>query len=92
MWRPRLDFITIHYAYILFCTIFAFIILYPNGGLRAIDAFFFGASANTESGLNTIDVKSLRTYQQLVLYFFPMVTNLGFVNIIVVVVRLWYFE
>ncbi|KAI7116908.1 hypothetical protein KC337_g16197 [Hortaea werneckii] len=92
MWRPRLDFITIHYAYILFCTIFAFIILYPNGGLRAIDAFFFGASANTESGLNTIDVKALHIYQQLVLYFFPMVTNLGFVNIIVVVVRLWYFE
>lgn len=40
-------------SYILFCTIFAFIILYPNGGLRAVDAFFFGASANTESGLNT---------------------------------------
>ncbi|KAI7277341.1 potassium transport protein TRK1/TRK2 [Hortaea werneckii] len=92
MWRPRLDFITIHYAYILSCTIFAFIILYPNGGLRPIDAFFFGASANTESGLNTIDVKALHIYQQLVLYFFPMVTNLGFINIIVVVVRLWYFE
>ena len=40
----------------------------------------------------SIDVKALHIYQQLVLYFFPMVTNLGFVNIIVVVVRLWYFE
>ena len=42
--------------------------------------------------LISIDVKALHIYQQLVLYFFPMVTNLGFVNIIVVVVRLWYFE
>ena len=49
-----------------------------------------GAFSNTN--VISIDVKSLRTYQQLVLYFFPMVTNLGFVNIIVVVVRLWYFE
>lgn len=28
-------------------------ILYPCGNLAAIDAYFFGASASTESGLNT---------------------------------------
>ena len=28
-------------------------ILYPAGNLKAIDAYFFGASASTESGLNT---------------------------------------
>lgn len=28
-------------------------IMYPYGNLKAIDAYFFGASASTESGLNT---------------------------------------
>lgn len=67
-------------------------VLYPYGNLKAIDAYFFGASASTESGLNTIDVKDLKTYQQLYLYFIPMFTNLGFINIIVVVVRLFWFK
>ncbi|KAK5174893.1 uncharacterized protein LTR77_000029 [Saxophila tyrrhenica] len=107
----RLNFVNLHYAYIILCSLFAFIIIYPYGNLRPIDAFFFGVSGNTESGLNTyvivgmlpsdrhgltreisIDVKALETYQQLVIYFFPIITNLGFINILVVVVRLWYFE
>ncbi|KAJ3454206.1 hypothetical protein MRS44_018100 [Fusarium solani] len=67
-------------------------ILYPYGNLKAIDAYFFGASASTESGLNTVDVKELKTYQQLYLYFIPIFTNLGFINIIVVVVRLFWFD
>jgi hypothetical protein len=39
-----------------------------------------------------VDLKELKTYQQLYLYFVPMFTNLGFVNIIVVVVRLFWFR
>ncbi|KAF4495034.1 potassium transporter TRK-1 [Fusarium agapanthi] len=67
-------------------------ILYPYGNMRAIDAWFFGASASTESGLNTIDVKALKTYQQLYIYFIPILTNLGFINIVVVIVRLFWFK
>jgi hypothetical protein len=88
-------------------------ILYPYGNLEVIDAYFFGASASTESGLNTyvsrknsprvplclvadfwhsVDVKELKTYQQLYLYFIPIFTNLGFINMIVVVVRLFWFD
>ncbi|KEF60745.1 uncharacterized protein A1O9_02306 [Exophiala aquamarina CBS 119918] len=70
----------------------SFPILYPYGNLRVIDAFFFGASGSTESGLNTVDVKALKTYQQLYIYFIPIVTNLGFIHIMVVVVRLYWFE
>lgn len=29
------------------------IIVYPYGNLAAVDAYFFGVSASTESGLNT---------------------------------------
>jgi hypothetical protein len=32
------------------------------------------------------------TYQQLAVYFVPMITNIGFINIIVVVVRLIWFR
>lgn len=82
-------------------------ILYPYGNLSAIDSYFFGVSASTESGLNTyansethparadvasVDVKALKTYQQIFIYITPIVTNLGFVNIIVVVVRLRWFS
>ncbi|RYC80585.1 Low-affinity potassium transport protein [Fusarium oxysporum f. sp. narcissi] len=67
-------------------------ILAPYGNISATDAYFFGASASTESGLNTVDVKELKTYQQLYLYFIPIITNLGFINITVVVVRLYWFK
>ncbi|KAM0089143.1 hypothetical protein ACP6JD_007513 [Aspergillus fumigatus] len=39
-----------------------------------------------------VDVKELKTYQQLFLYFVPIVANAGFINLIVVVVRLHWFE
>ncbi|KAE8140841.1 cation transport protein-domain-containing protein [Aspergillus pseudotamarii] len=92
MWKPHLNFITLHYAYIIFLSILALIVVYPQGNLSAVDAYFFGASASTESGLNTVDVKELRTYQQVYLYLIPILGNLGFINILVVVVRLRWFQ
>jgi len=92
MWKPPINFITLHYAYIIALGIIGFIIIYPYGNMPSVDAYFFGVSASTESGLNTIDVKALKTYQQLVIYFIPIIGNLGFINIIVVLVRLIWFE
>ncbi|KAI9155175.1 Low-affinity potassium transport protein [Paramyrothecium foliicola] len=92
MWRPPLNFVTIHYAYIMCMGLLCFFILLPEGNIRAIDAYLFGASASTESGLNPVDVKELRTYQQLAVYFIPMCVNIGFINIGVVVVRLIWFR
>ncbi|RYP62224.1 hypothetical protein DL771_009823 [Monosporascus sp. 5C6A] len=94
MWRPPIpiNFLTLHYAWIIFCSLLGIVVFLPYGNVPAIDAYFFGASASTESGLNTIDVKDLKTYQQLFLYFVPIFTNFGFINIIVVAVRLYWFE
>ncbi|KAA8645249.1 hypothetical protein EYZ11_011350 [Aspergillus tanneri] len=39
-----------------------------------------------------VDVKDLKTYQQLYIYLIPIISNLGFINILVVVVRLYWFE
>ncbi|KAK9797873.1 putative Potassium transport protein [Seiridium cardinale] len=88
----KLNFITLHYAWILLTGLLALVAMCPEGNVAAIDAYFFGASASTESGLNTVDVKDLKTYQQLYIYFVPIFTNLGFINIIVVIVRLYRFE
>ncbi|POR32032.1 Low-affinity potassium transport protein [Tolypocladium paradoxum] len=86
------NFITLHYAWIIFMGLLSLPVLYPYGNLNAIDAYFFGASASTESGLNTYDITNLALYQQLYIYFIPMFTNLGFMNLMVVVVRLHWFN
>ncbi|KMK55506.1 cation transporter, putative [Aspergillus fumigatus Z5] len=82
MWKPSVNFITLHYAYILTLSILSLIVIYPYGNLRAIDAFFFGASASTESGLNTL----------VYTYIVPIISNLGFINIAVAIVRLRWFN
>ncbi|KAH6675286.1 potassium transporter [Plectosphaerella plurivora] len=94
MWRPPIpiNFITLHYVWIIFCSLLGLVVLYPYGNISAIDAFFFGASASTESGLNSVDLKDLKTYQQLFVYFIPLITNVGFINAVVVAVRLFWFE
>lgn len=39
-----------------------------------------------------VDVKDLKTYQQVYIYIIPIITNLGFINMMVVVVRLYWFQ
>ncbi|PWY95236.1 cation transporter [Aspergillus sclerotioniger CBS 115572] len=92
MWKLQVNFIALHYAYIIFLGLLGLVILYPYSNLRAIDSYFFGVSASTESGLNTVDVKDLKLYQQLFIYFVPIASNIAFINILVVVVRLYWFE
>ncbi|CAG9947355.1 unnamed protein product [Clonostachys rosea f. rosea IK726] len=87
-----INFVTIHYAYIIFMGLLSIAVMLPAGNVKAIDAYFFGASASTESGLNTVDVKDLMLYQQLYIYFIPIVTNLGFINAFTVLVRLIWFR
>ncbi|KAE8158824.1 cation transport protein-domain-containing protein [Aspergillus tamarii] len=92
MWKPPVNFITLHYTYIILCSLLGIVILYPYGNLSAINAFFFGVSSATVSGLNVVDLKELKTYQQLFLYFIPTICNMCFTNILVVIVRLYWFE
>ncbi|KAL3456441.1 cation transporter [Aspergillus heterothallicus] len=92
MWKIPLNFISLHYTYIIFLGLLGIVVFYPYGNVSAIDSYFFGVSSSTESGLNPVDVKDLKTYQQLFIYFVPLVSNLGFINVIVVLVRLYWFE
>ncbi|KAI1178792.1 cation transport protein-domain-containing protein [Nemania sp. FL0916] len=92
MWQLKWNFIAVHYIWIVFLGLLGLVILHPYGNVSAIDAYFFGASASTESGLNVLDLKDLRLYQQVYLYITPIVSNIGFINIIVVAARLYRFH
>lgn len=72
-------FISLHYTYIIGWTLLTSIIIYPGGapGLRYVDALFFGSGASTQSGLNTVDVNLLHTYQQVIIWFVAMLRNVG---------------
>lgn len=90
--RPQLNFITVHYLYILAMTIFGSILLFPAGGMAYIDALFFAAGMATQSGLNTIDINNLNTYQQVVMMLVTCFCTPIFINTVVVFVRLYWFE
>lgn len=86
------NFIFWHYMYIL---IMAFIISGVMSGLQNvdyIDCLFFAAGSTTQSGLNTIDVNQLATYQQTALLIGAMLCNPITINMFVVFVRLYWFE
>ncbi|KKK13942.1 hypothetical protein P175DRAFT_0516729 [Aspergillus ochraceoroseus IBT 24754] len=87
-----LNFILIHYIYIISMAILSSIILYPGMNLKYIDALFLSAGAASQSGLNTVDLNLLFTYQQVVLYFVSMLTTPIFIHTALVFVRLYWFE
>ncbi|KZF20199.1 potassium transport protein TRK1/TRK2 [Xylona heveae TC161] len=90
--RPRFNFITLHYIYLIGLTIIGSILLYPAGELTYINALFFSAGCSTQSGLNPVDINKLHLYQQIVMFFMAMIANPIFINSFVVFVRLYWFE
>ncbi|OJD13331.1 hypothetical protein AJ78_06209 [Emergomyces pasteurianus Ep9510] len=88
----RLNFISIHYAYIICCALACSVVLYPTGNMKYIDALLFSAGAATQSGLNPIDINLLFTYQQVGLWFLSMITNPIIIHSFVVFIRLFWFE
>lgn len=90
--RLHLEFISLHYAYIIACALVSSIIIFPSSGIDYVDALFLSACAATQSGLNTVNLNSLFTYQQAFLWFISMVTNPIVMHSFVVFVRLYSFE
>lgn len=66
-------FLTIHYAYFIGTCLIGSLILWgaahPLGSLRYVDALFLAVSAMTLAGLNTVNLSTLNTFQQLLLFF-----------------------
>ena len=88
----HLNFITLHYTYIIAVTLLCSIIVYPGGQLSYTDALFFSAGSATQSGLNPLDLNKLHTYQQVFLWLGSMVANPIVVHSFLVFVRLYWFE
>jgi len=70
------------------------VLLYATGRgeLSYIDALLFGTGANTQAGLNPVDVNLLNTFQQVLLMFCSMTSNPITINSFVVFLRLFWFE
>ncbi|KAJ5775081.1 uncharacterized protein N7511_000092, partial [Penicillium nucicola] len=88
----HLNFIFIHYAYIISWAIIGSIILYPGSELDYIDALFFAAGCATQSGLNPVDLNKLKLYQQIVLYLITCLCTPIFIHSALVFIRLYWFE
>ncbi|KAI2631008.1 potassium transport protein TRK1/TRK2 [Hypoxylon sp. NC1633] len=91
---PHFNFITVHYFWIIGWTIIGSVLIFASakGQLAYIDALFFASGANTQAGLNTVDVNLLNTFQQLVIYFLAMMSNPITIHSSVVFLRLYWFE
>lgn len=90
--KRRLNFITIHYLYLMGMGILLSVIIFSQGGMAYIDALFFASGSVSQSGLNTIDVNKIHTGQQAMLYLGAMLCNPIVIHSAVVFVRLYWFE
>ncbi|KAJ5586689.1 uncharacterized protein N7459_002454 [Penicillium hispanicum] len=88
----HLNFIFLHYTYIIVWAIIGSVILYPGSEISYIDALFQSAGAATQSGLNTVDLNKLRLYQQIALYFITILCTPIFIHSALVFIRLYWFE
>ena len=73
-------------------TIVGSVILYGKRNIAYIDALFFAAGGATQSGLNTININDICTYQQITLLILACLCNPIVINTFVVFVRLYWFE
>jgi potassium uptake Trk family protein len=92
--EPHFNFISAHYFWVIGLALLGSVVIYGsrNAELAYIDALVFATGANTQAGLNTVDVSNLNTFQQAVIYILSMLTNPITINSFVVFLRLYWFE
>ncbi|GAB0133209.1 hypothetical protein EsDP_00001622 [Epichloe bromicola] len=92
--KPHFSFITVHYFWIIGATIVCSVAIFiaGKGELAYIDALMFASGANTQAGLNPVDVNLLNGFQQAMIYLFAMTSNPITMHTFVVFLRLYWFE
>ncbi|KAH9900583.1 potassium transport protein TRK1/TRK2 [Xylariomycetidae sp. FL2044] len=92
--KPHFNFITAHYFWIIGWTMIGSILIFApaTSQLAYIDALFLASGANTQAGLNTVDINLLNTFQQIVIYLLAMISNPITIHSSVVFLRLYWFE
>ena len=95
-WLPPCNFITLHYAYFIVTCMIASVIFWGAStgptDVRYIDALFLCVSAMTLSGLGSINLSIINTFQQIMLFVLIMIGSAIFVSAFVVHLRKRAFE
>nr|OQO30068.1 hypothetical protein B0A51_02753 [Rachicladosporium sp. CCFEE 5018] len=95
-WLPPLNFITIHYLYFLATCTLATLIFWgsstPARSVSFVDSIFLVTSAMTLAGLNTVNLSTLNTFQQFMLFFLIIIGSAIFVSAFIVHIRRSAFE
>lgn len=93
---PPLNFITLHYAYFVAVCLVASLIFWgssdPAFSISYTDSLFVVVSAMTETGLNTVNLSQMTTWQQVLLCFLIILGSAIWVSIWTVVTRKHAFE
>ena len=93
---PELNFITLHYLYFIGVCLVASLIFYgsskPDYSITYTDSLFLVISAMTEAGLNTVNLSTMTTFQQMILFFLILIGSAIWVSIFTVLTRKRYFE
>ncbi|KAL9558054.1 hypothetical protein MBANPS3_001077 [Mucor bainieri] len=93
-YHNKIHFLQLHYLYILLLSLLGSTFFYfqPGTTYAYIDTLFMSTSAVTNTGLNTINMSSLSTWQALVMYFGSFFGSHVMISIIIVYVRRHYFS
>ncbi|KAL8691907.1 MAG: hypothetical protein Q9218_002953 [Villophora microphyllina] len=93
---PPANFITLHYVYFIGVSLLASVIFWgsstPARSISYTDSLFFAVSAMTMTGLNTVNLSQINTFQQFILFFLLLLGSAITVSIAVVFVRMKAFE
>jgi hypothetical protein len=93
---PRINFITVHYTYFITTCLITSLIFWgsshPSKSISYTDSLFLVISAMTEAGLNTVDLSTMTTFQQVLLWLLIIFGSAVFVSISTILTRKRYFE
>ncbi|KAF5019051.1 hypothetical protein F66182_8943 [Fusarium sp. NRRL 66182] len=93
---PPINFITIHYAYFIFGSLLFSVIFWgssnPGQSIHYIDCLFLVVSAFCDTGLNTVNLSELTTWQQVLLFFLFIIGSAIWVSFWTVMARKQAFE
>ncbi|CAM1510129.1 Fc.00g004640.m01.CDS01 [Cosmosporella sp. VM-42] len=93
---PPINFITLHYAYFIVGSLVFSAIFWgssdPNGSVPFIDSLFLVVSTFTNTGLNTVNLSELTTWQQVLLFILLIIGSPIWVSFWTVMARKHAFE
>jgi len=96
LWLPELNFITLHYLYFIGTCLLSGIVFWgsstPAFEISFLDSIFLCISAMTESGLNTVNLSELNTWQQVIMFLLTIMGSTIFVSSFIVHIRRRAFE